>query len=96
MRRPVRRRARKKNKGPFAPIVEDILSQERARVSARRVLGRTVVTTKVSTAGGKTLARSVTIYGKKRDVTVAGRVSKDPLLRTERKTRGIIVKRKKK
>lgn len=94
MPRFLRKRVRKKS--PFAPIIEDILSQEVPEVRARRVLGRTVVSTKVSTAGGETLARSVSVHGKKWEVTAASRVSKDKRLGTGRRTRRISIKRKKK
>ena len=60
-----KKRANKK-RGLLAPIVEEVLSQEIPEVSARRVLGRTVVSTRVRTVGGKTLAKSTTVYGKKK------------------------------
>jgi len=90
------RKAGKKKSGFLAPAVEDKLFEEKAKVRARRVLGRTVVTTKVQTAGGKTLSRSISIVGKKRRVTVASRVSEDRLLGTKRRSGGIIVSRTKK
>ncbi|MCD6246951.1 MAG: hypothetical protein J7J87_00760 [Candidatus Diapherotrites archaeon] len=92
----IRRKAGKKKSGFLAPAVEDMLSKEKANVRARRVFGRAVLTTKVQTASGETLSRSISIIGKKRTITAASRVGKDKLLSTKRRSRGIKITRTKK
>ncbi len=92
----IRRKAGKKKSSFLAPAVEEMLSKEKANVRARRVLGRAVVTTKVQTASGEALSRSISIVGKKRTITAASRVSKDKLLGTKRRSRGIKITRTKK